>query len=720
MRLKLNHICILSIFILFCAADLLPAAQNTVFAPSCDVTDRYHIPLRNILSGKDNYFQPVDIDNVSPYFVLAVLAAEDKRFFEHGGVDLKAIARAMWQNISGGKIVSGASTITQQLVSASNPKNKNIISKIRQAAGAFKLEKEMSKRQILQAYFNTVNLGGNIYGVETAARIYFNSRACALSLSQAAFLAGIIKSPARYNPRKNFPAALKRRDAVLGLMYENGFINDELYKTALGEKIELTSNPPAFTAPHYSEFIAAKVPDCKGEIQTTIDGNIQSFIEGLLPSYLEKLKTHRVTNAAVVVLDNASGDILAFAGSADYFNADAQGFVNGAVALRQPGSALKPFVYAAAFENGYLPSDKINDEDTFFKGGFRPRNYDEGFHGSVSLRHALACSYNIPAAALTDALSAGKVLDTLRKCGFISLTKTAQEYGLGISLGNGEVTLLELANAYRVLANGGEWSPLRYALNPLISQEGKARRVFSEESAFMVTNILSDNNARSPAFGFNSPLNLPFAFAAKTGTSKDYRDNIAAGYNRRFTAAVWVGNFNGESMRKVSGITGAAPLLGDIFMFLQARYPQEAAENKRNSFDKPSGIVRAEICQLSGLLAGANCPYRTEEVFPQGKAPQKICALSKEEHIGQKPQSSTPTKQGILFPSDGDVFIWDPSVTSLGQQLLFKANLRGKWMLNGQEYKCPQECFWPLKEGEFTLELLTPSKTYSVKFTVLK
>lgn len=713
MRFKANLI--VPLFLIFCAASL--AAQSIV-APSCSVTDRYHNHLRNILSGKDSYMQPVNINDVSPYFVLAVLAAEDKRFFEHNGVDVQAIARAMWQNMSGGAIISGASTITQQLVSASKPKEKTITAKIKQALGALKLESKLNKQQILESYFNTVNLGGNIYGVEAAAQLYFNSSAKALSLSQAAFLAGIIKSPVKYNPRRHFSAALKRRDFVLGRMHADGFINSELYKMAMTEQIKISDTPPVFSAPHYSEFISKKAASCDGEIQTTIDGNIQAFMEGLLPSYLATLQKHRVTNAAVVVLDNVSGDVLALAGSADYFDIQAQGFVNGAFALRQPGSALKPFVYAASFENGLLPSDKINDEDTFFDGGFRPRNYDEGYHGPVTLRRALACSYNIPAVALADKLGTGRVLQALRLSGFTTLTKPAQDYGLGIALGNGEVTLLELANAYRTLANGGLWSPVRYSLNPVILQEGKAHRAFSAQSAFMVTDILSDNDARSPAFGLNSPLNLPFEFAAKTGTSKDYRDNITAGYNRRFTVAVWTGNFNGEPMRKVSGITGAAPLIRDIFMFLQTHYPQEQAENKNSSFNKPSDIIVAEICPISGLLAGPNCPERLREVFPFAKAPKGSCALLPAKHNNE--EAGALQESGILFPADGDIFKADPSVPAASQQIQFKSAHKGKWFVNGKEYPCPPECFWPLRAGKFNLKLVSLGKTYSINFTVLK
>ncbi|MDR1684247.1 MAG: penicillin-binding protein 1C [Elusimicrobiota bacterium] len=674
------------VLLLALAPGLWARAPLSYAPPSCKITDRYGRPLRNILSGADGVLVPVAIEDVSPWFVLAVLAAEDKRFFEHGGVDIKAAARAAWQNAAGGQILSGASTITQQLVSASRPKDKSLLSKIKQVIDASALEAQMSKEQILEAYFNTINLGGNIYGAEAAASAYFNTTARALSTAQAAFLAGVIKSPAGYNPRKNFTAAKKRQKQVLGLMLKNGYVNQNLYQAALDEQITVNAQNPALSAPHYAEFIKTKLPACRGEARSAIDGNIQAHIEALLPAYVGMFKQNNLTNAAAVVLDNKTGEVLAMAGSAGYFDERAQGYVNGALALRQPGSSLKPFVYALALENGYTANTKIEDEDKFFSGGYRPRNYDEGYHGAPTLREALACSYNIPAVQVASVLGADKILDILKRAGFDSLNKTAQDYGLGLALGNGEVTLLELANAYRALANGGLWSPVVLSLQPALKTAGAPRRVFDEKTAFIITDILADNAARAAAFGMNSPLNMPFNFASKTGTSKDYRDNWAAGYNARFTIAVWTGNFNGEPMRRVSGITGAAPLLRDIAMYLDAAYPSAEA------FARPPGVkdedLRLPPAKAAALAAAA--PERKEE--------------------------------GITFPQNGDVFMLDPSYPKEGQQILFKAAAGGDWFVDGAKLPCAaraQSCFWPMQKGRFEVKLDADGKTYKVNFEVL-
>ena len=719
MRFKIAIAFLLLVF----TAPGLCAQARIVFTQdnSITVTDRNFNPLRNILSGKDAMFIPVNLQEVSPWFILAVLAAEDKRFFEHNGIDVKAAARALWQNVSSGKVVSGASTITQQLANALEPKERNLKGKLKEANLAAALEKQYSKEEILEAYLNTVNFGGNIYGVQTASFIYFDTNAESLSVSQAAFLAGLIKSPSHYNPVKNLPAALKRRDTVLKRMLDNGYINQEIYTLALEEKIKISPQNKRFSAPHYGLFVASKAKQGKSAlIQSTIDGKIQAYIEDILPRYIKNLSANRVTNAAVVVLDNATGEVLALAGSADYFDEQNSGQVNGALSLRQPGSALKPFVYGAAFEEGFLPSDKVEDSDKFFNGNFRPKNYDEEYHGTPSIREALACSYNIPAVQVAGKLGSYKLLQLLKNLGFSSLNKRADFYGLGLALGNGEVTLLELANAYRTLANNGIYRPMVYALNPLIKQEGTSKRVLSVQSVAMLTDILSDNNARSAAFGLNSPLNLPYDFAAKTGTSKDYKDNWAVGYSRRFTITVWAGNFDGSPMRRISGITGAAPIMHDIALFLEENYPSSAAKGE-SSFNLPASLVYADICPVSGKLVSKGCSSSIREIFPIEKQPKEYCSLNSTEHK-EGASFVIGTGEGILFPLSGDVFMQSPYVDKEAQQIKFRASESGYWYLNGEKLPCgkSKDCFWPSRSGKFTLRFEGRLKTYTTRFEVLK
>ncbi|WP_428042265.1 penicillin-binding protein 1C, partial [Candidatus Avelusimicrobium fimicolum] len=518
---------LLSLLLLPCLAG----GEEAFLLPSKQIYDRYGAPIRGFLSKNNTYYLPVSLNEVSPWLIAAAVAAEDKRFFTHSGVDIRAVLRAAWQNTKEGEIVSGASTITQQLARAVEPYPKTLWGKTREAFSALKIERKMTKEEILEEYFNLLELGNLTQGVEAASRFYFNTQAADLSLSQAAFLAGLAKSPTYYNPLKHFARALKRRDWVLKKMLDNGFIDEEMYALAVSEKLELRSAARPFDAPHFTQLLQPLLPQESKDIFSTLDRDLQLYAEQVVKNYIVRLTEQNVTNGAVVVLENATGGVLAYVGSADFYNTQNSGQVDGARALRQPGSALKPFVYGLALERGNLtPATLLADEDTFFEGGFRPRNYDENYHGLVSVRRALACSYNIPAVKAAEISGTSNLLALLRRAGFESLNKAADFYGLGLSLGNGEVRLLDLTNAYASLARGGVYKPVLFAANPIIRAPGREARLFTPQTAYLLTDILADNNARAPAFGLNSPLFLPFPFAAKTGTSKDYKDNFAVGY----------------------------------------------------------------------------------------------------------------------------------------------------------------------------------------------
>ncbi|ACC98391.1 Membrane carboxypeptidase [Elusimicrobium minutum Pei191] len=683
--------------------------HNYTVSPSVIFYDRNGIPMRTFLSATQTYSKPVSVENVSPWMILALVAVEDKRFFTHPGIDVKAVSRAAWQNLSSGEVVSGASTITQQLVRAIEPRKKNIWSKIKEALTAVTVEKSLDKQQILEQYLNTVEFSNMVQGVEYASNYYFNTSAEGLSLSQAAFLAAMVKSPVKFNPVKNFPAALKRRNSVLQKMASNGFITDEMYDIAIRETIEITAEGRSFSAPHLAEFLLREIKTDDHEIITTIDSSLQKFVSELVPAYVAKLEKNNVTNAAVIVIDNKTGEVLAYLGSADYFDSDTQGQVNGVNALRQPGSALKPFIYALGLENGYTAATVINDEDTFFKGGFRPKNYDETFHGPVSVRNALACSYNVPVVRVAEDMGTQKIIKMLQNAGFDSLNKNSDFYGLGISLGNGEVKLLELARAYMMLANNGVFKDLRFTIRPAVGERRASKRVFGARTAFIISDILSDNNARAAAFGLNSPLNTPFAFAAKTGTSKDYRDNWALGYTPQWTIGVWAGNFDGQPMRKVSGISGAAPLLKDIAVYMHEKYGS-------TDFIVPQGIERRYICPSSGQLASPRCPHKKAEVFNIDNFPVEICRL----HNGA---NESGDNFEIQFPREGDVFKIDSAIPLNTQKVLFKASGKRplKWVVNGKQFGSDEHSvWWQLDKGEHTLELYSADgKHQKIKFLVL-
>ncbi len=690
---------------------LLPClcgGEEGVLTPSKTFYDRGGLPLRELLSENHTYYEPVSLDKISPWLLSAVISAEDKRFYTHSGVDVAAVLRATWQNATEGNVVSGASTITQQLARAVSPRPKTWWGKTKEALSAVRLEQIHTKEEILEQYFNLLEFGNLTQGAQAASRFYFGVDVADLSLGQAAFLAGLLKSPTYYNPLKHLTRALKRQKYVLDQMHQSGVITDELYALAQEEKIILRAQTRPFYAPHFTRFTAAFVPAGSPAVTTTLDRELQTQVEHALKNQLARLADSNVTNGAVVVLDNATGGVLAYAGSVDFNDKKHSGQVDGVRALRQPGSALKPFVYSLAFKKGTLtPATLLADTDTFFEGGFRPRNYDENFHGLVSARAALACSYNIPAVKAAETVGAPALLDLLHQLGFVSLTKTPDFYGLGLSLGNGEVKLLELANAYATLARGGLWQPILLATRPEIKLPGHPVRVFDEKTAYLVTDILKDNQARAAAFGLNSPLAVPFEMAAKTGTSKDYKDNFALGYTPRWTVGVWVGNFDASPMQKVSGITGAGPILHDVALAVQQRYPSA-------NFTTPKGIKRASVCNETGLLAGPKCTHTHEEVFDERHLPAQC--------NGQH-QTAIPAVQ-ITSPSAGDIFYVDPATPRRVQQLKLAADCAQntcRWQLDGKSLPGTScETWWPLAGGKHTLFVTCGSSSSQLSFEVVE
>ena len=686
---------------------LCPCLAVAAVTPSRQIYDRHGILLRGLLSSRKTHAVAVSLDEMSPWLIAAAVAAEDKRFFMHNGVDTTAVLRALWQNAKEGSVVSGASTITQQLVRTLSPRPKTLWGKLTEAAAAISTEKTQTKEEILEQYFNSVELGNLTQGVEAASRFYFNQSSANLSLSQAAFLVGLIKSPTYYNPLKYFSRALERRNYVLTRMREEEMIDAELYTLAVNEKITLEKSARPFEAPHFLSFIMPLLPAGETYFETYLDKEVQEFVQQTLKNQIALLQAQNVTNAAAVVIENKTGGVVAYAGSADFYSKKNSGQVDGARALRQPGSALKPFVYGLAFEEKKLtPATLLEDEDTFFEGGFRPRNYDENFHGRVSVRAALGNSYNIPAVKALEKMGTENFLLWLRKGGIISLSKPADFYGLGLSLGNGEVRLLELTNLYAALARGGIFRPLALVRSPAVYTAGHETRLLSTQTAYLVTDILKDNQARSAAFGLNSPLYAPFDFAAKTGTSKDYKDNWALGYTPRWTIGVWVGNFDATPMQKVSGVTGAGPILHEIALFMQQKYPS-------TPFQVPPGIVRRAVCAESGLLAGPACAHRREEVFDQRNLPP-VC-----NGVHQAPKGALR----ITSPTQGDVYKIDPAVSRASQALKFSAScntFQCAWQLDGK--KLPQtSCtfFWPLKVGKHSLAVTCAGQTDKLSFEVL-
>ncbi|MHB0995178.1 MAG: penicillin-binding protein 1C [Elusimicrobiales bacterium] len=689
-----------------------PAAAAAPPKPSTTVTDRFGRPLRAYLDGGgETACVPLKLGEISPWLALATVAAEDKRFFSHPGVDFLAAGRAFAQNARSGRTVSGASTITQQLARALEPRPRTLAGKLREMFSAFRLEAAHSKEEILESYFNGVSYGALLTGAGAASLDYFGVPAAALSPAQAALLAGIPKSPVNYDPRRNPRAAGERRDLVLRRMHELGFLDAESYRLALAEKTAARGKERFFSAPHFADRALRLAGAGGGELATTLDSRVQEAAANALNNHLAGLSgRNHVKNGAVLVLDNAAGGVLAWVGSNDFFDAANNGQVDGVTALRQPGSALKPFLYALALSRGARASDLVDDSPLYAAAGHAPENYDRRYHGQVRLREALACSYNVPAVRLAQRVGVPALLAKLKDFGFDSLGKPAEFYGEGLALGNGEVTLLELTAAYAALARGGVWLPAR--LTP--GQRAEARRAIGRAEAYLVTSMLSDNSARAPAFGVNSAFNLPFDLAAKTGTTKDYRDNWAVGYTPEWTIGVWVGNFSGAPMRRVSGITGAAPVLKEVALEMKKLYGS-------TQFRRPPGLKTARICPVSGLPPSAFCPSSMEEVFSASRLPEGQCG----EHgpAAAAPAPRPAARPSVKFPADGDIFRIDPQTPRAAQALFFRAEgLSGEliWTVDGKELaERGESVAWPLSPGRHSVSIKSPGAR-PVRFTVVE
>jgi penicillin-binding protein 1C len=680
---------------------------------SLRLLDRHGNLLRSFRSERETLCQPVPLAQVSPWMVLATLAAEDKRFWQHQGVDTQAVARAVALDLRAGKALSGASTLSQQLARYLEPRPRTLWGKVKEALGARRLEREHGKGAILEAYLNSGSYGGVYQGVEAASQAYFGVSASQLSLAQAALLAGVPKAPAHYEPLHHRAQAQKRQAWVLSRVEAEGWATAEELALARQEHLVVLSPKQAFSAPHFCDALRRWRPQASGELRTTLDGPLQEDLEDLLRAHLARLKSQRVTQAALLVLDNRRGEVLAWVGSADWYGG-ASGQVDSVLALRQPGSSLKPFLYALGFSQGWHASMLVDDAPYSNQGGFTPRNYDRGYHGRVSLRQALACSYNIPAVKMIETLGVEPTYRLDRRFGLRSLDQGADHYGPGLALGDGEVSLLELATGYAALARGGLWRPARFTLEktPLERPEMQSHRALDAASCFQVLDVLADNNARRAAFGPDSVLRLPFDVAVKTGTTKDYRDNWCIGTTPEWTVAVWAGNHDAAPMRRVSGVSGAGPLFHDAAM-------RVARERPPTPFEVPAGLQRVRVDPSTGRRDPGDGRATVEEWVQE----RYLDRLNGTDVALLDPRGAPAGGARISFPRPGQVFVLDPQATRAEQS--FRPRCSGpqakelRWSLDGAALDSPAPWI-ALSAGRHQLAVQWPGGTDEVDFQVLE
>ena len=722
------------------APYLLPirAADIDATTPAVDFTDRDGLPLGTLLSRDQEHTAFVPLAQVSPDFVHAIIAAEDGRYYRHGPVDAAAVARATWQMIRERKVVSGASTITMQLARMIRPGHEGVAGKMLEVWGAWRVSAGMNRDQILEAYVNRLPMGGNVYGVEAAARAYFGIPAARLDLAQASLLAALPNDPTGLNPYDRMPELRVRQRYVLARMVADGYLTAAQAEDAGGEPLTLQPrNQGIIAGAHFLFYAAGSLAPGATRARTTLDRPLQEFVETQVRQTLAGLAGHDVHQAAVLVVDNRTGDVLAYAGSADYFDDLALGRNDGVQSLRQPGSTLKPFLYQDALESHVIhPNSILDDTQAYYPipGGelYSPSDYSEAFLGPVRVRIALADSLNVPAVRVLSLTGVGTFLDRLHALGFAHLDKPAEYYGLGLTLGSGEVSLWELTHAYLTAARAGDAIPLRVLLSGATADSSStvgAARLIGDATAWqLVTDILSDSHARAASFGVDSMLSPPFAAAVKTGTSSDYRDTWTVGYTTDYTVGVWAGNFDGRPMRRVSGVVGAAPLWNRIMLHLHER-------RDPNPFPPPATLVRKPICATTGTIPERACPAVVwEYLYPQDLAgyyrtPDEA-ATRTASAAAPAVVAGRPPHIRIVYPRDGDEFVLHATsggatignAQALELQAAAPARATVRWRVNGKPLAAltanGARAIWKLRDGAWTVEASDGSAVDRVRIDV--
>jgi penicillin-binding protein 1C len=742
-----------------------PALLDDRAPESTVVVDRHGVPLYEALSSAGTRSVTLTADRLPPTLVAATIAVEDRRFLLHPGVDPIAIVRAAAVNLAHRGRVEGGSTITQQvaklLLTRQTPgRRRGVTAKISEAVLALRLEHRFTKREILAMYLNLASYGNQLAGAERASRAYFDRSTEMLTPSQAAFLAGLPQRPSGFNPYRNLESAVARQQSVLRRMMQTQALTAAEYEQARQEQLALTRAENPFSAPHFVEMVLERFGEVRpARIETTLDRGLQADIAGIIKSRKELLAHHGASNVAVVVLDNATADWLAWEGSGDYFDAANGGTINGPVVPRQPGSALKPFTYALAFEQGFSPASVLPDVPSHFPTAesgilYTPRNYDGRFRGPLLARVALAGSENVPAVALAAELGVPSLLRFLERAGLTTFSRNPSYYGLGLTLGNAEVRLDELVAAYAAMARGGLW------ISPDYIRGGPRRQrdLVSPRTAFWIADILSDPEAREYIFGRGGSLEFPFPVAVKTGTSQAYHDNWTIGYSRHVTVGVWVGNFNRAPLRDSTGVTGAGPIFHAVMLAAERRWGQAVDRLPDTSIlsppDAARGVVSREVCALSGLAANEWCPVRRREwlaaesellpcswhhlddgnlitIWPpeyrhwasEHRQTAGTANLSARIRVARSPR--VPPTFGIVSPADGSTFLIDPTLRREFQALPLRAisSSAGEvaWEVDGQAVKrvSPERApSWPLVPGRHTFVARDPSG-HTAKSTIV-
>lgn len=670
---------------------------------------------------------PRKLNEMGEWLPRVTVALEDHRFYEHSGVDWRATAAATARNLKSWKIVSGGSTITQQLVKlASGRQHRSWWGKMSETAVAWKIERRWSKQQILAEYLNRSSYGNRRLGPEAAARAYFGKSARDLTLAESVYLAGLPQAPTRFNPWRYSERATRRYERSLARLAQVGVITGE-QQTLLAKSppIPQRFDPPRL-ASHFIDAVVARNPSLRGEVRTSLDLALQNTAERMTRAHLAGLNRYDITQAAMVIVENETGAVRAMVGADNY----ATNQINGAIRPRSCGSTLKPFVYLSALDRhlftaaSLLPdtADAIRDQ----YGDYDPQNYNHRYLGPVRLREALGCSLNVPAVFALSQLGARSAFFELQKWGF-QFSRNLSDYGAGFALGNAEIRLVDLAGAYAGLARNGVATRAKL----LSAEHHPLKRIASSEATAIITDILCDNDARQKSFGAHSPLEFEERIAVKTGTSSGFRDAWTVGFNKEHTVAVWMGNFDGRPMRDALAVRSATPLWSAMMHELLRRdHPLDPPEE----CDK---LVRREICAETGLFPSRLSRSTMSELFLKGTEPKEDSIdwfsakgelLLPKEYAGWC--ATRDNMRGALVRPDARItnpvanarYEIDPVLPRSQQMIELTATLGQdvQWFVNDQPQLAQQDgrVFWPLTPGEWRLRAVSAVGTAQEKITV--
>ena len=645
--------------------------------------------------------QWVALEDISPALQTAMVFSEDKRFYEHSGVDWKAVSAAAWGNLWNEK-TRGASTLSMQLVGLVNEdlrrgqQRRTLLQKFGQAVSAQKLDAQWEKSEILEAYLNLVPFRGEIVGIDALSRTLFGKAAHGLNAREAAIAAALVRAP------NATPPAVAQRACGLLAQLQNvprtPLLCDSLSLFATGAMQRKAWSPSEGIAPHVAQRLLAGQQASGGSVRSTLSAPLQRYAAEQLRQTMHELTGRNVRDGAIVVLDNATGEVLAWVGASASTSSAPQ--VDYVLALRQPGSTLKPFLYAQAIAERRLTAASLLDDSAAAiptqSGLYVPKNYDRHFRGWVSLRQAMASSLNVPAVRTIGMVGVNRFAEQLQRLG-ISLSHTGDYYGYSLALGSAEMSLLQLSNAYRALANGGRYSETRILFQPDQQQAAASasqpaskpalqpafRQALDARASFIVSHILSDNNARIPTFGSNSVLHTRFWSAVKTGTSKDMRDNWALGYSERYTVGVWVGNAQGQAMWDVSGTTGAAPIWASVMRYLHRSTPSYPPQ-------PPAGLVRTRVEFGSSASSPASAPALKAGIASSNNAePARMewfIQGTEQTSFVRSQQKPNPATAHILNPVHGSLLALDPDIPPKRQRLMLRASAgasaNSRWLID--------------------------------------